>query len=437
LLSGSRDAASMAVLEACGFDGGDGTIHDALVALLDQRPVAVVYAATDREIAARIGGFERAGVAHDGRLAKLSTDAAADGVVMPPVKDGRNRRRDTPAGNRARESRNRRARAVARQAKAEATTATTVTAPLPAIVVRAVGQIGDLKSAPALAVLHRDPPPRRDDDGLLRSGRARLGPLSEHLKSGFGVHVLQTSHALRHLGLTKTGADHKIEEKLAGGELGVPALLAIGCTHLQNWTGFDSAEELANFSREKYRTLEKHGHALPTPDRQSRINAELDHIPLLSSAYTRAKTILRTFEQTRTASDARARVEIGAAFGGTGSDVSAADLISLAMVADINPIPLWPSHAEVSAESFEVLRFLGRIQRGSHAVLLREHFDLVRRALARQRTLAEEVISGVLSSFFELDEILGALGVAASGDALVITRRTREFAIATRDGTTH
>jgi hypothetical protein len=68
---------------------------------------------------------------------------------------------------------------------------------------------------------------------------------------------------------------------------------------------------------------------------------------------------------------------------------------------------------------------------------LREHFDLVRRALARQRTLAEEVISGVLSSFFELDEILGALGVAASGDALVITRRTREFAIATRDGTTH
>ncbi len=109
-------------LEVCGFDDGKGTIHDALVALFDQRPVAVVYAVTDREIAVCIGGFERAGVAHDGRLAKLSADAAADGVVTPAGTDERDRRRDTPAGNRARDGRKRRARAEARQAKAAAAT---------------------------------------------------------------------------------------------------------------------------------------------------------------------------------------------------------------------------------------------------------------------------------------------------------------------------
>jgi hypothetical protein len=208
--------------------------------------------------------------------------------------------------------------------------------------------------------------------------------------------------------------------------------MAIGRDRLTTWTGYDSEDELANFCRFKCAALTSRGFLLPLPDRQSRIEAEISGIDRLSTAYSRAKAILRAFGRAQTESQTLARVNMDVAYRGVGSTFSARDLIEIAMVADINPIVLWPNHMEVSAGTFEVFRFIGRLQRGADALLARDHFDIVKQAAARtpsERTLAEKVISGTLFESYNRKQLAAALDLASSSAALVIRRRTREFAL--------
>lgn len=416
-----------------GFVDDCGNDHDALVVLLHERPVVIVHAVGEAGLAVRIGGFQRSGVVHDGCLMQLSQDAASDGVAIAKTTDSRDRRRKTPAADRAREGQKRKARALARLSKAAEKTSLAV--PLPAIVIRVIGRIGDATRAAVQAVLHRDPPPRLDENGLAKAGPARIGALAARVKAGLGVHVLQTSHALRNLGFTKTGADNKIEQELAGGELGVSLLMETGRASLSDWTGLDNESQLALFATDKYRILENLSFATPMPDRESRVRAELANIKLLSLTYARAKNVLDTFERNRKSSQKLANVEIGAAYARVGANFSTRNLIEIAMTADINPIPLWPSHGEVSAGTFEVLRFIGRLQRGTNAVLLPVHFDIVRQALVKEpteRTLSEMVIAGILDGFYDARAFTEGLNlVEQSGDALVIARSSRDLAIGT------
>ncbi|MDI4232489.1 hypothetical protein OZ411_06635 [Bradyrhizobium sp. Arg237L] len=408
--------------------------YNALLAMADQRPVTAVYASAQLELMVRIGGFERAAVIHDGSLPKLSEDAAAQDDATSTVQSRRQRRRQTAVAARAEQGKARKALVRLRQLAASVVATTPAQAPLPAIVIRLIGRIGDVTRGTMQAVLSRDAPPRRDQNGFAMSGPRELGPFADHLRAGFGVHVLQTNHGLRQLGFTKNGADTKIEEKLAGGELGVAALMAIGRDHLAAWTGFDSEDELANYCRYKHAALTSRGFALPLPDRPSRIEAEVGRIDRLSTAYSRAKAISRVFERTHNESQRLARLNIDVAFRGVGSAFSARDLIEIAMVADINPIALWPNHTEVSAEAFEVFRFIGRLQRGADAVLARDHFDIVKQAIARapgERTFAEKVICGTLLDSYNREQLAAALDLASSSAALVIRRRTREFALNT------
>lgn len=418
-------------LNFSGFTDENGQSYDALLAMVEQRPVVVVYAATQAKLMVRIGGFERAAVIHDGSLPKLSEDTAAQGAATSTERNTRQRRRQTAAAHRAERGKARKALARLRQLATSVATAGP-RVPLPATVIRVIGQIGgDVTQGKMQAVLNRDAPPRRDQNGLAMSGPRELGPLADHLRAGFGVHVLQTSHGLRQLGLTKKGADSTIDEKLAGGELGVAALMAIGRNHLVGWTGFNSEDELATYCRYKYPALTGRGFRVPLPDRQSRIDAEVGCIKRLSMAYSRAKTILRAFERARTESQTLARVDIDVAYGGAGSAFSARDLIEIAMAGDINPIALWPTHAEVSAEAYEVFRFIGRLQRGADALLARDHFDIVKQAMAHapgERTLAEKVICGTLLDAYNREQLAAMLDLAISSKALVIRRRTREFA---------
>lgn len=418
-------------LNVGGFTDAIGQTCNALLALIDQRPVAAVYAPTPVELMVRVGGFERAAMIHDGILPKLSEDAAAQHAANSTERNTRQRRRQTAAADRAERGKARRALARVRQLATSVATATSQ-APLPAIVIRLIGRIGDVTQSTMQAVLSRDAVSRRDQNGLAISGPRELGPLADHLRAGFGVHVLQTNHGLRQLGLTKKGADIKIEEKLAGGELGVAALMAIGRDHLSTWTGFDSEDELVHFSRYKYAAMTSRGFPLPLPDGRSRIEAELGSIDRLSKAYSRAKTILRAFERTKNESQPLAQVNIDVAYRGVGSAFSAGDLIQIAMLADINPIALWSNHTGVSAQTSEVFRFIGRLQRGADAVLERDHFEMVKQAIARppgEQSFAEQIICGTLLECFNREQLAAALELASLSEALVIRRRTREFAL--------
>jgi hypothetical protein len=178
--------------------------------------------------------------------------------------------------------------------------------------------------------------------------------------------------------------------------------------------------------------MTRRGFPLPVPDGRSRIDAELGSIDRLSKTYSRAKTVLRAFERTKTESQALAQVNIDVAYRGVGSACSAGDLIEIAMVGDINPIALWPAHAEVSAETYEVFRFIGRLQRGADAVLARGHFEIVKQAIAHppgEQSFAEQIIRGTLLESFNREQLAEALELASSSEALVIRRRTREFAL--------
>jgi hypothetical protein len=105
----------------------------------------------------------------------------------------------------------------------------------------------------------------------------------------------------------------------------------------------------------------------------------------------------------------------------------------IAISADINPLALWPKHGDVRGDEFEVLRFIGRLQRSADAVLLRVHFGAVREALVAEppvRTLAQQVIAGKLEGFFDLEQFNDGLDfVEAHGDALVIARGTKDFSV--------
>jgi hypothetical protein len=419
--------------ELCGVVDESGH-HDGIVVLFDERTAMTVFTSTET-LRVRIGGFQDSATVHDGCLMQLSRDAASMNVKFERSRDNRDRSRSSTAAVRAREGRARKAKARVRMTRSAAQSAALIA--MPRIVIKLIGNISTTAiSAASLlqGVLYRDSVPRLDNDGLPLPGAAQIGALAQRLKTGLGVNVLQASHALQSLGLTKRGADDRIEQELkAGLGLGVGYLLGIGRTNLAEWTGADSEEEVKRFSQVKYDHLQRRGHHMPMPDRASRIRAEVSSIKTLSMAYGRAATILKAFQKVITMSSDLACIEIRKAYEQREAAFSPGDLIAIAISADVNPLTLWPKHCEVRAAEFEVLRFIGRVQRGANAVLLRAHFGAVRNALAAARgecTLAQAVIAGTLVGLFDRIEIIDGLNfVDAHGDALMITRGTRSFAV--------
>lgn len=423
--------------EPCGIVDDAGG-HDGLVALLDERPILTVHASSETALAVQIGGFENSGVVHDGDLMQLSRDAASMNSQNEKSSDHRDRRRNTPTATRARQARERKAKVRARMNQSAAQIESPIA--MPRLVIRLIGDVSTATAAATStpqAVLYRDRTPRLDDDGLPLPGAVRISALADRLKTALAVNALQARHALENLGRTKSGADDEIEQELkAGPPLGVGYLLGIGRTNLAAWTGFDSEDELKRLSKVKYDLLPHRSPHMPMPDQKSRIRAELAYLKPLSKAYGRAVTILEAFAKSITMSSDLARIEIRRAYKHKETEVSPADLIAIAILADVNPLPLWPMHGEIEGDEFEVFRFIGRLQRGADAILLRAHFGIVRQAIKTEkgkRTLSQQVISGILEGFFDLGVFIAGLDfVEANGDALVIPRGTKNLAVGTR-----
>jgi hypothetical protein len=389
--------------EYCGiFDTGD---HDGLVALVDERPVLTVYASSETAMAVQIGGFD--GIAHYD-LDRLSRDAASMNNQTETSSDPRDRRRNTPTATRARKARERKAKVRARMNTSASQVESPI--PMPRFVIRLIGDVSTATATTTsmpVAVLYRDRAPRLDDDGLPLPGAAQIGALANRVKIALAVNALQTSHALQNLGLTKNGADDKIEHELkAGPPLGVGYLLGIGRTNLAEWTGFDNEDELKRVSKVKYDLLPYRNPHVPTHDQKSRIRAELAYIKPLSKAYGRAVTILETFAKAPTMSADLARVEIRRAYKHKETEVSPSDLI---------------------------LRFIGRVQRGANAVLFRAVFASVRQAIKtaeNERSLSQKVLVGALEDYWDLQMFSDGLKFveSAARAALIIPRGTINFA---------
>jgi hypothetical protein len=65
---------------------------------------------------------------------------------------------------------------------------------------------------------------------------------------------------------------------------------------------------------------------------------------------------------------------------GAGAQLSAFDCYRVALCGDINPAPLWRTHAHYDA-AFELARFVGRIDRGAKTLLTWHHVAAMERAL--------------------------------------------------------
>jgi hypothetical protein len=182
----------------------------------------------------------------------------------------------------------------------------------------------------------------------------------------------------------------------------------------------------------KYDLLPLAGFQMPLRDRASRMQAELAYIQPLSAAYKRALAVTKAFERAHDQGPELARIEIWGAYEKSDWDVSARDLIAIAMMADTNPLPLWPAVDQNDGPSFEVLRFIGQVQRGATAVLLPAYLDVVREALAvdeHKRALIQQIVIEVLRGFFDQRTFNACVATAEKfGKSLVVMRRTRELA---------
>lgn len=113
-----------------------------------------------------------------------------------------------------------------------------------------------------------------------------------------------------------------------------------------------------------------------------KIEAETEAVRLVSCAYNRAQRMSAAHKEAAdmTAADAAARLELEYTHSGT--RVSSVEACQIAIFADINPADLWIQYGAFFGKTFEIARFVGRINAGVEAWLGPELFETARQVLA-------------------------------------------------------
>ena len=133
------------------------------------------------------------------------------------------------------------------------------------------------------------------------------------------------------------------------------------------------------------------------------------------------------------AADAAALLEL--AYTHSGTHVSWAEACQIAIFADINPAELWVQYAASFGKTFEIARFIGRINAGVEAKLGPELFGIARQVLAAQpcgtelsrvwTRLRKLLILAIPLDHFEQ----GLRSAEAVAGTIRIARATRELSV--------
>ena len=264
------------------------------------------------------------------------------------------------------------------------------------------------------------------------AGRYEQSGVVQQLNIALGVQTLLAYHCLT--ALLGSGAKAKEElGKIGGGSDTVDYRLNVGREHLTSRTAFESEAELKLWAPLK---LQMDHEAAPcAAEFTKKMEAETEAVRLISRAYDRAQRVSAAHKEAAdmAAADAAALLEL--AYTHSGTHVSWAEACQIAISADINPAELWMKYGASFGKTFEIARFIGRINAGVEAKLGPELFGIARQVLAAQpcgtelsrvwTRLRKLLILAIPLDHFEQ----GLRSAEAVAGTIRIARATRELSV--------
>lgn len=233
------------------------------------------------------------------------------------------------------------------------------------------------EAGPRLPILIPDPVKRAGE------GRRALRIIVERLQAAAGVSAL-----LAHSHLMAAHAGRSDRHDLA--TTGVAARASLTHDYLLR-LGREQLLSLrldgADFDRLAALSFAGPEHAL-TRDPEKLAHVHLEALSLLTSALDRAQRIIAASDAAfEIADDTKAGAEVLRAYRHGKATIGRCDLVNIAALADVNPAPLWPQHAQFMAPVLEVARFGGKLvkasRRGGRSKLDRQLFPALRLVLGQ------------------------------------------------------
>lgn len=270
-------------------------------------------------------------------------------------------------------------------------------------------------------------PPKKDF-----AGRYEQSGVVQQLNIALGVQTLLAYHCLR----TLLGSGAKAKEelgKIRGGSDTVDYWLNVGRENLMNRTAFESEDELKLWAPLKLQM--DHGAAPCAAEFTRTIEAETEAVRLISLAYDRAQRVSAAHKVAADMGAPEAAAQLELAYNHASTDVSSVEACQIAISADINPAGLWMKYGASLWETFEIARFIGRVNAGVEARLGLEFFGIARQVLAAQpcetglsrvwTRLRELLILAISADQFEQ----GLRSAETVAGTIRIARATRELSV--------
>lgn len=407
----------------------DGLVTDGVLGMFKDRPVVAITASREVDkLFVRIGGF--------GDSAITSDHVAQSAAFTVKERQGKAKmgKEAQPKDEDARREHSRRLRETAteRQRDKEKREYGDVPVPLATINIRPT-VLKTSNSNLAMAFLNEIPATKST------SGQYKQERIVQRLKVALSVQMLLTSHGLRVLVGSATGAESELAAMPIG--LGdIPSRLVTGREHLASLTAFRSEDELEQWAKHKYAAVRSGGDRHTNDWLTDAIRAETEPVRIIFRAYQRAQLV---FAARRKASGMKAKAadrKLEAAYNDGSTHLSAIDACQVAIFADINPAELWMQYGAFFGRTFELARFVGRIVMGVDAELGRDLLETANQLLAAQpegtdlsdlQINLREILSKIISpAKFEF-----ALSIARMANGMIrVARATREVTVGEYDG---
>jgi hypothetical protein len=202
----------------------------------------------------------------------------------------------------------------------------------------------------------------------------------QRLNIALSVQTLVAYHGL----VAMLGSGARAKDELRALKVGIGDIdyrLMNGREHLTTLTAFKSEDDLQRSALTRYARAD---HEAATGSLRETILGETKAVTLIFRAYQRAQVVLVAERKSvgKSADDAAARQE--RAFKHASSQLSPIEACQVAYLADVNPAELWIQYAARFGKTFELARFVGRVNAGVEATLNSELFELTRQMLAAQ-----------------------------------------------------
>jgi hypothetical protein len=272
-------------------------------------------------------------------------------------------------------------------------------------------------------------------------GQYKMTGIVQHLNIMLGVYTLLTYHAL--VVLLGTGARAKDElRRLRGGPGDIDYRLKAGRIHLAGQTAFASEDELQRWAGYKYGQLQrlKSGPNAAAGPLRELIESDTAAVRLVFRAYQRAQLILDAFVEAAELNDNDAAARLEEAFNDPGTQLTAFEVVQVAIFADVNPTELWLQYGAGFGETFEFARFIGRLNSGLEATLGPELFNLTKRVLNSQPQeaglpLLWARLRELLNLHFSVAKFdLAIHGAEGVNGFIRVSRSTRELSVEDPEG---